>query len=49
MDIVEVDEIRVGAGGDCEDKTVKRSPSKNSNRATGYLIPNARRAFTQLR
>ena len=45
----EVDSI--GGGGDCEDETVKRSPltSKNSNGATGYLSPNAQRAFTQLR
>ena len=37
--------------GDCEDETVKRSPltSKNSNRATGYLTPGAKQAFTQLR
>ena len=38
-------------GGDCEDETVKRSPltSKNLNGATGYLTPDAKRAFTQLR
>ena len=38
-------------GGDCEDETVKRSPltSKNSNRATSYLTPNAKQAFTKLR
>ena len=38
-------------GGDCEDETVERSPltSKNSNGATGYLTPDAKRAFTQLR
>ena len=38
-------------GGDCENKTVERSPlrSKNSNRATGYLTPDAKQAFTQLR
>ena len=33
-------------GGDCENRTVKRSPhSKNLNGA-GYLIPKARLAFT---
>ena len=43
----EIDSI----GGDCEDETFKRSPltSKNSNGATGYLTPDAKRAFTQLR
>ena len=41
---------RVGSGGDCEDETVERSPrSKNSTGATGYLTPEARLAFTQLR
>ena len=41
----------IGCGGDCEDKTVKKSPltSKNSNRATGYLTPSAKQAFIQLR
>ena len=49
MDVAEVDEVSVGDGGDCEDKMVRRSPSKNSNKATGYLTPDARQAFTQLR
>ena len=42
----EVDSI--GGGGDREDETVERSPltSKNSNGATGYLTPDAKRAFT---
>ena len=37
--------------GDCEDKTVEKSPltSKNSNGAIGYLTPEARLAFTKLR
>ena len=48
MDVAEVDEIGVG-GSDCEDETVRRLPSKNFNGATGYLTPNARRTFTQLR
>ena len=45
----EVDSI--GGGGDREDETVERSPltSKNSNGATGYLTPDAKQAFTQLR
>ena len=49
IDVAEVDEVGVGGGGDCEDETVGRSPSKNLNGATGYLTPDARRAFTQLR
>ena len=49
LDLAEVDEVGVGGGGDRKDKTVGRSPSKNLNRAIGYLTPNARRAFTQLR
>ena len=48
IDVAEIDEAGVG-GGDCEDKTVERSPSKNSNRAMGYLTPNARRVFIQMR
>ena len=38
-------------GGNCEDKKVKRSSLtfKNSNGAIGYLTPNAKQAFTQLR
>ena len=42
--------VSVG-GGDCKDETVERSPliSKNSNGATGYLTPDAKQAFTQLR
>ena len=49
LDVAEVDEVGVGGGGDRKDETVGRSPSKNSNGATGYLTPDARRAFTQLR
>ena len=49
MDVAEVDEVGVNSGGDCEDKTVERSASKNLNRATSYLTLNARQAFTQLR
>ena len=46
------EDAEVGSiGGDCKDETVERSPltSKNSNGATGYLTPDAKRAFTQLR
>ena len=46
MDVAEVDEFGVGSGSDHEDEMVGRSLSKNLNGATGYLIPNARRAFT---
>ena len=49
IDVAKVDEAGISAKGDCEDETVERLPSKNLNRATGYLTPNARRAFTQLR
>ena len=49
IDIAEINEVGVGSSGDCEDKTVKRLLSKNSNRVTGYLTPNTRQAFTQLR
>ena len=47
------EDVEVGSigGGNHEDETVERSPltSKNSNRATGYLTPDTKRAFTQLR
>ena len=46
------EDAEVGSiGNNCEDETVKRSPltSKNPNRATGYLTPVAKQAFTQLR
>ena len=47
------EDVKIGnvGGGDCKDETVKRSSLtfKNSNRAIGYLIPGAKRAFTQLR
>ena len=49
IDVAEVDEVGVGGGGDCKDETVERSLSKNLNKAIGYLSPDARRAFTQLR
>ena len=49
LDVAEVDEVGVGGGGDCEDETVGRLLSKNSNGATSYLTPDARQAFTQLR
>ena len=44
-----VDKVSVDGSGDCEDKTVGRSLSKNLNGATGYLTPKARQVFTQLR
>ena len=43
IDVAEVDEVGVGGGSDSKDETVRRSPSKNSNKAMGYLTPNARR------
>lgn len=36
-------------GNDCEDKMVKRLPSKNLNKAIAYLTSDTRQAFTQLR
>ena len=48
--MAESDKVGGGSGGNCEDGMVKRSTrSKNSSGATGYLTPNARQAFTQLR
>ena len=40
-------EVSSVGDGDCEDKTVERSPliSKNLNGATDYLTPGAKRAF----
>ena len=50
MHMAKSDEVGGGGGGDCEDETVEKSPcSKNSNGAIGYLIPDARQAFIQLR
>ena len=49
MDVAEVDEVGIGDSGNCEDETVGRSPYKNLNKATGYLIPDARQAFIQLK
>ena len=41
----------IGGGGNYEDEMVKRSPltSKNLNRTIGYLNPNAKQTFTQLK
>ena len=45
VDVAKDAEVGIDSG-DCEDKTVKRSPrSKNLNRAS-YLTPKARLAFT---
>ena len=38
----------VGGNSNCKDKTVKRSSSKNSNKATNYLSFKPRLAFTKL-
>ena len=48
-DVAKVDEINIAGGSDRKDKTVGRLPSKSSNKATGYLTPDARQTFTQLR
>ena len=50
MDVAESDKFGSGDSGDCEDKTVKKSPySKNLNKAMDYLTPDTRQVFTQLR
>ena len=49
IDMAEVDEFGVDGGGDHKDEAVRKSPSKNLNGVTGYLTPDARRAFTQLK
>ena len=50
MDMAKRDEIGIiSGGGDCKDKIVKKSPSKNLNRATGYLTPKARLVLNKLR
>ena len=50
MDVAKHNKVGIVSGGDyCEDETVKRSPSKNSNGATGYLILKTRLAFNKLR
>ena len=51
MSIVQDDEVGRVGGGDCENKTVEKSPltSKNSNGPIGYLTLKARLAFNQLR
>ena len=48
--IAEDAEVGSVGGSDCEDETVERLPllSKNSNGATGYLTPDAKRAFIRL-
>ena len=46
--MIEHDEVGIiNDGNNCKDKTIKRSASKNLNRATSYLTPKARLAFTQ--
>ena len=50
MNVAESDKVgTIDNGGDCENETVKRSPSKNLNGATGYLISEARLMFTRLK
>ena len=50
MDMAESDEVGiVGGGDDCEDKIDKRLSFKNLNKAMGYLSPEARLAFVQLK
>ena len=50
MDVAECDEVSIiSGGGDYEDKTIKRSSSKNLNGAMGYLTLEARLAFNKLK
>ena len=50
MNMAECDMVStVSTNGDYKDKTVKKSPSKNLNRATGYPTSKARLVFTKLR
>ena len=49
IDKAESDKFDIGCNTDREDKTVKRLLCKRLNRATGYLTPNVRVTFTQLR
>ena len=50
MNVAESQEINIiNSGNDCENKTVKKSIFKNSNKVVGYLIPKTRSTFTQLR
>ena len=48
MDVAETNEVGLGDGGDCEDKTVERSLliPKNLDGTTDYLIFDTRLAFT---
>ena len=50
IDLAEHDKIVIVCGdGDCEDETIERSPSKNLNGITSYLISKTRLAFNKLR
>ena len=50
MHMAEHDEVgTIDSDSNCKDEMVKKSPSKNSNGAIGYLTPKARLAFTKLR
>ena len=42
------DKISIGDSSNCKDEINKRLLSKNFNRVTSYLIPDASQAFTQL-
>ena len=46
IDVAEVDEVGVDGSGNRKDKTVGRLPSKDLNKATGYLTPDAKQTFT---
>ena len=50
MDVSERHKVGIiDEGSNSKDKMIKRSPSKNSNKTTSYLTPEARLAFTKLR
>ena len=50
IDVAENNEVDIiGSDSDFEDKMDEKLLSKNLNRATGYLTPNIRQTFIQLR
>ena len=40
---------KIGNGGNCKNKMIKKSLYKNLNGATDYLIPNVKQVFIYLR
>ena len=44
--MAESSKIGIGNNDNCENKTVKKSLTKNSNAAISYLTPNAKQVLT---